>query len=143
MLCTTRMSASYAGTVISGVKMQVYLHGGSAVATGHGCLNDLWCFDLDTRLWTQVPMLSSKRCISSKLAAIRSAPVAACQHTIAIDSFGSFITQGGSSSRGETNRTLQMAVQLIMNLPGGVPTNMAMACRIRPAGVMAALSSCR
>lgn len=123
--------------------MQVYMHGGSAAATGHGCLNDLWRFDLATRAWTQVPLVTSKQCVSRKLATVRSAPAAACQHTLAIDSAGSLILQGGTQSRGETNRTLQVAVQLVTSVPGGVPTDVAMACRIRPAGLVAALALCR
>eukprot|EP00892_Ulva_mutabilis_P010048 jgi/Ulvmu1/7415/UM036_0075.1 len=122
---------------------KVYMHGGSAVATGHGCLNDLWCFDLATKVWKQVPIVGSKQSVSSKLAAVRCAPVAACQHTLAIDSAGSVILQGGTQSRGETNRMLQIAVQLVNSVPGGVPTNIAMACRIRPAGMVAALALCR
>lgn len=123
--------------------VQVYLHGGNAVATGHGCLNDLWQFDVRKHTWTRVPVAASRQHISDKLASVSTSVASACQHTLAVDSSGSFIIHGGSSSRGDLNRTLQVVTQLVSNVPGGAPNNMAMASRLRPAGTVAALAMCR
>lgn len=119
------------------------MHGGSAVATGHSCLNDLWEFDLGTQTWVQVRVSLYRPHISSKLAVPTSSLSSACQHTLAVDSTGSLIIHGGSSSRGEINRTVQVVKQLVNNVPGGAPSTFALASRFRPAGVVAALCMCR
>ena len=123
--------------------MQVYVHGGMSVATGHGCLNDLWVFDMASRRWTQMAVSTVSTSASSKLAKARVTSVSACQHTLAVDVAGTLLLFGGNTRGADLNKKMQALVPLVSNIPGGPPSKFPAVTRVRPAGTLAALAFCR
>jgi hypothetical protein len=130
-------------THMHAIAVQVYVHGGVSVATGHGCINDLWTFDMDTGKWSAVPVATVCASASTKLAAARVTSIAACQHTLAVDSAGTLLLFGGNMRGGELNKKMQALLPLVSNVPGGPPANFPAVTRVRPAGTLAALALCR
>ena len=121
----------------------MYIHGGVSVATGHGCINDLWTFDMATCMWTQLTVATVCASATTKLASTRVTAVAACQHTLAIDGAGTLLVFGGNVKGAELNRKMQALLPLVSNVPGGLPTNLPAVTRVRLAGTLAALAFCR
>jgi hypothetical protein len=125
------------------VSLQVYMHGGMSVATGHGCLSDLWVFNVQTCTWSAAQVAAVHMPLPSQLAASRVAPVAACQHAMAVDASGAVLLFGGNVRAGNLNDKMQVLVPLLANVPGGAPQGLRMVTRIRPAGTLAVLALCR
>jgi hypothetical protein len=113
------------------------------VATGHGCINDLWTFDMATGAWIALPVATVHASASTKLAAARITAVAARHHALAVDATGALLLFGGSVRGGELNGKLQALLPLVSNVPGGQPSHFTVVVRVRPAGLLAALALCR
>ena len=119
------------------------MHGGVAVASGHGCLNDLWTYNLSTRTWQHLPCSGDRQVISNKVAAHTVAPVAACGHSMAITDDGVCFLYGGLNRNKRVQTMLQALVPLATNIPGGVPRDVAPALFVRTAPVLIGLAHVR
>jgi hypothetical protein len=120
----------------SGVPMQIYLHGGVTITSGHGCISDLWVFSLATRTWRQLPCSGDRQVISKKVAAYQVAPMAACGHAMAVTDEGTVYLYGGLNKEERVVRMMQALVPLATQVPGGVPSGVSPATFIRTAPVI-------
>jgi hypothetical protein len=98
--------------------LQMYLHGGLSLTTGHGCINDLWTFDMDHHKWELLSCTGQRQSISTKFASHQITLSSSCCHALAVLRDGTCVIFGGFNGKKEPVRALQAAVPLAEQLPG-------------------------
>jgi hypothetical protein len=109
---------------------QMYMHGGLSLTTGHGCINDLWTFDMASHRWEMVPCVGQRQSVSTKFASHQTVLSSSCYHALAVLRDGTCAIFGGFNGKKAPVRVLQAAVPLVEqasgNLLGGVPSGIFM-----------------
>lgn len=106
------------------------------MTTGHGCINDLWAFDLNMRTWAPLPSSGERGAPASKLATRQVALSAACCHAVGALQDGSIVAFGGFDRRMLPCRALQLAAPLVTNTPVGTPHPVPCGLSVRAAPVL-------
>lgn len=132
-----------AAQVVMPKNVQVFVHGGMAVSSGHGCINDLWSLDLRTCTWHHHSCSGDRQTISNKVAAHQVVPMSACGHGMSITGDGAVHLYGGLDRNKELAKTLQVLVPLAQRSPGGNVCGVAPDHSIPRAGMMIALAHAR
>jgi hypothetical protein len=121
----------------------MYVHGGLSLTTGHGCINDLWAFDMAAHRWELLPCVGQRQSVSTKFASHQTVLSSSCFHALAVLGDGTCIIFGGFNGKKAAVRVLQAAVPLAEqatgNLQGGVPSGIF----IRAADVILGQSQAR
>ena len=106
------------------------------MTTGHGCMNDLWAFDLAAGAWAAVPSGGDRGAPGSKLTTRQVTASAACCHALGALDDGTLVAFGGLDRRMQPCRALQLAVPLVANAPGGVPQRVPCGLSLRAAPLL-------